>query len=107
MQPSNRAELLEYAEMLKKKTAEFENQASYAIFAEEVIRNLVSSLNVDDTRKISSCLTAIINEKQKQLKELQGKGKKKASTKKGINVQRGGELENYADGILQSIINNS
>lgn len=98
MQPSNRQELLDYAEMLKKKTTEFESQVSYPVFAEAVVRNLVASLNVDDTRKISSCLTAIVNEKQKQLKELQGKGKKKASAKKGINVQRGGEFENYADG---------
>ena len=100
MDPSNRQELLDYAEMLKKKTAEFESQASYPVFAEAVVRNLVASLTVDDARKISSCLTAIVNEKQKQLKELQGKGKKKASAKKGVNVQRGGEFENYADGNL-------
>ncbi len=54
---------------------------------------MVSSLNADETRKLSSSLTAILNDKQKQLKESQGKGKKKTSTKKGVVVGRGALAE--------------
>lgn len=100
MQPVSRTELLEYADLLKKKISEFESLPSYAFFAETVVRDLVACLNVDDSRKISSCLTAIVNEKQKILKESQGKGKKKASAKKTVNVSARGEFENYADGTI-------
>jgi translation initiation factor 3 subunit J len=55
------------------------------------------ALSLDDTRKISSSLTAMVNEKQKAMKESQGKGKKKASAKKSVAVSRGLDMTNYDD----------
>ncbi|KAJ3306568.1 Eukaryotic translation initiation factor 3 subunit J [Kappamyces sp. JEL0829] len=102
MVPGSRTELLEYADLFKKKLDTFNSHASYSVFAEQVVRDLVAPLTVDETRKISSSLTAILNEKQKALKEAQGKGKKKSTnTKKGVVVARGainemGDLGNDA-----------
>lgn len=39
----------------------------------------------------------MINEKQKALKESQGKGKKKATKKGSVNVSSRGAMENYDD----------
>ncbi|KAJ3362022.1 hypothetical protein HDU91_003639 [Kappamyces sp. JEL0680] len=102
MVPGSRTELLEYADLFKKKLDTFNSHASYSVFAEQAVRDLVAPLTVDETRKISSSLTAILNEKQKALKEAQGKGKKKSTnTKKGVVVARGainemGDLGNDA-----------
>ncbi|KAI8897343.1 eukaryotic translation initiation factor 3 subunit J [Globomyces pollinis-pini] len=93
--PKSRAELEDYAKLLSKKIATFENQLSYPNFVEILVRDLVASLSVDDTRKISSSLSAMINEKQKLLKD--SKGKKKAKKAVANVAARGIDLTNYDD----------
>jgi hypothetical protein len=59
MNPTSREELLEYASMFSKKCATFEDITAYPFFVETVVRDLVVSLSLEDTRKVSSCLNVI------------------------------------------------
>jgi Translation initiation factor eIF3 subunit len=94
--------LLEYASLMSKKYASFEDMTAYPFFVETVVRDLVVSLSLEDTRKVSACLNvtffliqAMINEKQKAFQSTKGKKKKKA----GVVVSRQGAMENYGEGI--------
>jgi hypothetical protein len=60
MNPNSREELLEYASMINKKCATFEEMASYPFFVETLVRDLVVSLSLEDTRKVSACLNVIV-----------------------------------------------
>lgn len=65
--------------MLSKKFATFESHPSYSYFVESLVRDMVVSLSLEDTRKLSSTLTAMINEKQKAQKTTGKKKKVKVS----------------------------
>ncbi|KAJ1550946.1 hypothetical protein HK096_004065, partial [Nowakowskiella sp. JEL0078] len=80
--PKNKEEFDTYLATLIERTKKFENHGLYPNFVESLARNLVSSLSVENIRKVASTLTAVSNEKQKALKEAAAKGKK--STKKAV-----------------------
>jgi translation initiation factor 3 subunit J len=99
LEPKTRAEFEDYVKLVAQKFSSFESSVSYSFFVESLVREMVVALSLDDTRKISSSLTAMVNEKQKALKESQGKGKKKASNKRSLaTAPRGVDLTNYEDG---------
>ncbi|KAJ3271494.1 Eukaryotic translation initiation factor 3 subunit J [Terramyces sp. JEL0728] len=89
MDPKSRQEFEDYAKVVMKKFSTFEHQPSYAHFVEILVREMVIPCSLDDTRKISSSLTAMINEKQKAMKD--SKGKKKP-VKKSLNTAPRGAL---------------
>jgi translation initiation factor 3 subunit J len=94
--PSSRAEFDEYCNLLAKKISTFETNPSYAYFVENLVRELIVPLSLDDTRKVSSTLTAMINEKQKAQKS----GNKKKKGKVSLQANPRGELDisNYDTG---------
>lgn len=65
----------------------------YINFIENLIRDISVDLSLDDSRRVVSTLNAMINEKQKALKD----SKKKKSSKKGITVAKGIDTTNYDD----------
>lgn len=84
--PSSRPEFDEYLKHLSAKISTFEGSAHYSYFVESLVRCAVASMSLDDTRKVSSSLTAMISEKQKA----QSNSKKK---KKGVSLKmaKGGD----------------
>jgi translation initiation factor 3 subunit J len=70
-----------------------QSQAQYPYFVETLTRELCSSMSLDDTRKISTVISAQINEKQKAFsnKKKKGGAVKKAQLAKASTV----ETENY------------
>ncbi|KAH6594694.1 hypothetical protein BASA82_000692 [Batrachochytrium salamandrivorans] len=86
LDPTSRGEFDDFVKVVMKKFSTFEKRAQYIYFVESLLRELVIPTSVDDTRHISSSLTAMINEKQRMLKESQNKGKKKAPK----NMLKGG-----------------
>ncbi|KAJ3035047.1 Eukaryotic translation initiation factor 3 subunit J [Rhizophlyctis rosea] len=81
MKPSTKPEFDEYIKVVMEKFSSFEKSSQYSYFVENLLRDLLVPLNVDDTRRISSSITAMINEKQKAAKDV-GKKKKGAAAKK-------------------------
>ena len=79
--PQTRAELDDYE---KKLIAKFYNFDHYYYFAETLIRDLLVPLDLDESRKISATVSAMINEKQKQKKT----APKKKKGKQSVNVQK-------------------
>jgi translation initiation factor 3 subunit J len=65
----------------------------YASFVEGLVREMVVSLSVDDTRKLSSSLTAMLSEKQKASKVSKKKSKKTTANV----VTKGVDTTNYDD----------
>ncbi|KAI8903137.1 eukaryotic translation initiation factor 3 subunit J [Gorgonomyces haynaldii] len=88
--PTNQKEFTDYLKHLNKHFEQFESSPHYQLFADGLLRQLVAPLNLDDTRKLSASLNAIINEKQKQLKD----PKKKKNAKKTLAVERS-EVASY------------
>jgi translation initiation factor 3 subunit J len=68
-----------------------QNSPNYYIFAETLVRNLIVPMNLDDTRKVSSVISASINEKQKSLKDKKKKKKGGATP----TVAKGIDMTNY------------
>ncbi|XP_072320604.1 eukaryotic translation initiation factor 3 subunit J-B [Eucyclogobius newberryi] len=85
MCPSSREDFTEFEKMLKDKLSPFEKSEHYSSFLESLFQELCISLEVEDLKKISNSLTALLSEKLKQ--EKQNKGKKK---KKGVVTGGGG-----------------
>ena len=71
-----------YEKRLIEKVYNFDH---YYHFTETLIRDLLVPLDLDEVRKISSTISAMINEKQKQKKTTGGKKKK---AKQAVNVQK-------------------
>ncbi|KAJ8324812.1 Translation initiation factor 3 subunit J component [Batrachochytrium dendrobatidis] len=96
--PESRGEFDDFVKVIMKKFSTLEDQVQYTYFVESLIRELVIPINVEDTRRISSSLTAMINEKQRVLKESQNKGKKKAAKQVLKTAPAGrGDTTNYDD----------
>eukprot|EP00842_Homolaphlyctis_polyrhiza_P000560 jgi/Hompol1/1504/HPOL_003818-RA len=98
MNPKSRGEFDDFIKVLMKKISTFEKLPQYTYFVESLLRDLVVPLNVEDTRRVSSSLNAMINEKQKAAKGPAKGGKKaapKTVLKSGPSVDR--DLTNYDD----------
>ncbi|KAI9017195.1 eukaryotic translation initiation factor 3 subunit J [Gaertneriomyces semiglobifer] len=84
MVPESRVEFDEYVKLLGDKLHTFQDSTHYTYFVENLLRSLMVPLSVDDSRKISSVVTAMVSEKQKAQKDASKKKKpKKASLKTG------------------------
>ncbi|KAI8930228.1 translation initiation factor eIF3 subunit-domain-containing protein [Entophlyctis helioformis] len=105
LHPKSRGDFDDFVKVVMKKFSTFESMPQYSYFVEALMRDMVVSLNVDDTRRISSSLTAMINEKQRVLKEQQAKGKKKAAAKVALKAAPSGDRDttNY-DGRLPYLL---
>ncbi|MBN3306612.1 EIF3J factor, partial [Amia calva] len=80
MNPSSKDDFTEFEKLLKEKISQYEKSVHYSSFLESLFRDLCISLEVEDMKKISTSLTVLLTEKQKQ--EKQNKAKKKKS--KGV-----------------------
>lgn len=77
MNPSSKEDFTEFERLLKEKISSCEKSIHYSNFLETLFRDLCLSLEVDDMKKISTSLTALLSEKQRQEKANKGKKKKK------------------------------
>ncbi|KAF4095287.1 eukaryotic translation initiation factor 3 subunit J-A [Onychostoma macrolepis] len=77
MIPSTKEDFTEFERLLKEKISSYEKSTHYSSFLETLFRDLCLSLEVDDLKKISTSLTALLSEKQRQEKANKGKKKKK------------------------------
>ncbi|KAJ3291009.1 Eukaryotic translation initiation factor 3 subunit J [Borealophlyctis nickersoniae] len=94
MNPDTKADFDEYVKVVMEKFSTFEKSSSYSYFVETLLRDLLVPLNVDDTRRISSSLTAMLNEKQKASKDAKKKKGGKGALKTG---PKGVDTTNYDD----------
>lgn len=77
MNPSTREDFTEFGKLLKEKITQYEKSLYYPNFLEALLRDICISLELDDLKKISSSLTVLCSEKQKQEKQNKAKKKKK------------------------------
>ncbi|XP_029430636.1 eukaryotic translation initiation factor 3 subunit J [Rhinatrema bivittatum] len=94
MNPSSKDDFTEFGKLLKEKITHYEKSLHYASFLEALVRDICTSLEVDDLKKIVNSVTVLCSEKQKQ--EKQSKAKKK---KKGV-VPGGGLKANLKDDLV-------
>ncbi|XP_030045686.1 eukaryotic translation initiation factor 3 subunit J [Microcaecilia unicolor] len=94
MNPSSKDDFTEFGKLLKEKITHYEKSLHYASFLEALVRDICTSLEVDDLKKIVNSVTVLCSEKQKQ--EKQNKAKKK---KKGV-VPGGGLKANLKDDLV-------
>jgi len=92
LNPSTAKEFDELKDIIIKKFSGFQGQL-YSNFIENLIREISIDLDLDDSKRLVSTLNAMINEKQKSIKD----AKKKKSSKKGITVIKGLDTTNYDD----------
>ncbi|XP_066514505.1 eukaryotic translation initiation factor 3 subunit J-B-like [Hoplias malabaricus] len=88
MCPSTKDDFIAFEKALKDKISQFEKSVHYSSFLESLFRELCITLEVDDLKKISNSLSALLSEKQKQEKE-----KAKGIKKKKKTVLAGGGLK--------------
>merc|ERR1712212_10402 len=81
MCPSSKEEFTEFEKVLREKITQFEKSAHYSDFLDSLFRELCISLEIEDLKKISNSLAALLSEKQK-LEKQKNAGKKKG--KKGV-----------------------
>ncbi|XP_029282727.1 LOW QUALITY PROTEIN: eukaryotic translation initiation factor 3 subunit J-B [Cottoperca gobio] len=77
MSPSSKEDFTEFEKLLKEKISQFEKSVHYSSFLDSLFRELCISLEIEDLKKVSNSLTALLSEKQKQEKQNKGKKKKK------------------------------
>ncbi|XP_058485583.1 eukaryotic translation initiation factor 3 subunit J-B [Solea solea] len=77
MCPSSKEDFTEFEKLLKEKISHFEKSVHYSSFLDSLFRELCISLEVEDLKKVSNSLSALLSEKQKQEKQNKGKKKKK------------------------------
>ncbi|XP_020488158.1 eukaryotic translation initiation factor 3 subunit J-B [Labrus bergylta] len=75
--PSSKEDFTEFEKLLKEKISQFEKSVHFSSFLDSLFRELCISLEVEDLKKISNSLSALLSEKQKQEKQNKGKKKKK------------------------------
>ncbi|XP_046897761.1 eukaryotic translation initiation factor 3 subunit J-B [Hypomesus transpacificus] len=99
MCPSSKDDFTEFEKLLKEKISQFEKSVHYSNFLDSLFRELCISLEVEDLKKISGSLTALLNEKQKQEKQnKQGKKKKKGVVPAGgMKSKMKDDLADYGD----------
>ncbi|MGH0189020.1 UNVERIFIED_CONTAM: hypothetical protein FKN15_032858 [Acipenser sinensis] len=87
MIPSSKDDFTEFENLLKEKICRYEKSIHYSSFLESLFRDLCTSLEVEDLKRINNSLTVLFNEKQKQEKQ------NKAKKKKNKGVMPGGGLK--------------
>ncbi|MGH0177077.1 UNVERIFIED_CONTAM: hypothetical protein FKN15_074598 [Acipenser sinensis] len=87
MNPSSKDDFTEFENLLKEKICRYEKSIHYSSFLESLFRDLCTSLEVEDLKRINNSLTVLFNEKQKQEKQ------NKAKKKKNKGVMPGGGLK--------------
>ncbi|XP_041074498.1 eukaryotic translation initiation factor 3 subunit J-A-like isoform X2 [Polyodon spathula] len=87
MNPSSKDDFTEFENLLKEKISQYEKSIHYSSFLESLFRDLCTSLEVEDLKRINNSLTVLFNEKQKQEKQ------NKAKKKKNKGVMPGGGLK--------------
>ncbi|KAI8593929.1 eukaryotic translation initiation factor 3 subunit J [Geranomyces variabilis] len=94
LNPTTRPEFDEYVSECLSTFSKFESKTQYPYFVEALVRGLLVAVNVDETRRISSSISAIINEKQKAAKAAVS-GKKKPKKAMLGKVSGGIDTANY------------
>jgi translation initiation factor 3 subunit J len=95
--PRTRDEFLALGLSLSQQLTQHSTSPHFASVVDLMLRESVANLSVDETRKLSSTLTALLSEKQKAAKSAT-KGSKKKSTKITPVVGRGVDTTNYDEG---------
>ncbi|XP_061598305.1 eukaryotic translation initiation factor 3 subunit J-B [Cololabis saira] len=94
MCPSSKEEFTEFEKLLKEKISQFEKSVHYSSFLDSLFRELCISLEVEDLKKVSNSISALLTEKQKQEKQNKGKKKKKGVVPGGgLKAQMRDELD--------------
>ncbi|XP_035484211.1 eukaryotic translation initiation factor 3 subunit J-B [Scophthalmus maximus] len=94
MCPSSKDDFTEFEKLLKEKISQFEKSVHYSSFLDSLFRELCISLEIEDLKKVSNSLTALLSEKQKQEKQNKGKKKKKGVVAGGgLKAQLRDDLE--------------
>ncbi|XP_056268867.1 eukaryotic translation initiation factor 3 subunit J-B [Pseudoliparis swirei] len=97
MSPSSKEDFTEFENLLKEKISQFEKSVHYSSFLDSLFRELCISLEVEELKKVSNSLTALLSEKQKQEKQNKGKKKKKGVVAGGgLKAQMRDDLD-YAE----------
>ncbi|KAK9542839.1 hypothetical protein VZT92_000667 [Zoarces viviparus] len=97
MCPSSKDDFTEFEKLLKEKISPLEKSEHYSNFLDSLFRELCISLEVEDLKKVSNSLTALLSEKQKQEKQNKGKKKKKGVVAGGgLKAQMRDDLD-YAE----------
>lgn len=92
--PKSLEDFVEFRFQLTNKLLNFKDSPHYYLFAEDLFRELASGLSSEDTRKLSTMLLAMSNEKVKREKDGK-KGKKKG---KNQLKQVGNAISEYGNG---------
>ncbi|KAJ8247822.1 hypothetical protein GJAV_G00250910 [Gymnothorax javanicus] len=96
--PSSKDDFMELSRMLKEKISQYERSVYYSSFLESLLRDLCISLEVEDLKRISNSLTVLLNEKQKQEKQIKAKKKKKGVLPGGgLKAKLKDDLEDYGE----------
>ena len=80
MEPSSKEDFDKFEELLRTKITKYERSPHYVPFLENLFRQIVIDLEVDDIKRLGSTLTALSNEKAKQQKGTKGKKKKQKAS---------------------------
>ncbi|XP_030620559.1 eukaryotic translation initiation factor 3 subunit J-B isoform X1 [Chanos chanos] len=97
MCPSSKEDFIVFEKMLKDKISQYDKSVHYSSFLESLFRELCISLEVDDLKKISTSLSVLLSEKQKQEKQTKGKKKKKAALTGGLKAKMKDDLADYGE----------
>ncbi|KAJ8417648.1 hypothetical protein AAFF_G00224910 [Aldrovandia affinis] len=99
LSPSSKDDFTELQKLLKDKLSQYESSVHYSSFLESLFRDLCISLEVDDLKKISTSLTVLLSEKQKQEKQNKAKQKKKKGVLPagGLKAKLKDDLADYGD----------
>ncbi|XP_061101286.1 eukaryotic translation initiation factor 3 subunit J-B isoform X7 [Conger conger] len=99
LRPSSKDDFTELHKLLKEKISQYESSVHYSNFLESLFRDLCISLEVDDLKKISTSLTVLLNEKQKQEKQNKAKKKKKNTVMPGggLKAKLKDDLADYGE----------
>ncbi|RKO83316.1 eukaryotic translation initiation factor 3 subunit J, partial [Blyttiomyces helicus] len=94
--PQTKEEFDEYVKTVMETFAKFEGRTYFSHFVETLVRDLLVTVNVDDTRRISSSIAAMVTAKQAASKAATKKGK--GAGKKTLKVIGGAkDTTNYDD----------
>lgn len=96
--PKTEADFIEYAGMVAAKLTNYDNSAYYKVLLKEVLRKATENLSSEETKQISTSMTVLVNEKQKEEKAKQGDKKKKKNQKKAVVMDRDDEYEMFGPG---------
>ena len=96
--PKTEADFIEYAGMVAAKLTNYDNSAYYKVLLKEVLRKATENLSSEETKQISTSMTVLVNEKQKEEKAKQGDKKKKKNQKKAVVMERDDEYEMFGPG---------